>query len=364
MKLSDRSQSRDNNFNLIRMVAACSVLVSHSFALTGSGEDPVKRLIGMVTLGDLAVDLFFVASGFLVTASLLKRQNGVDFVWARFLRIYPAYWLMLLMMAFVLGPLFTTLPPSDYFAQSSIYVRLAKAATVFIHTASTLPGVFTTNPLPNAVNGSLWTMPYEVRMYAILAVTWLLLRWRSDRIRALQRAVIVYALLAAGYLLAEEFALIDQSPRRHQLARFIFMFFSGATFYVLRARIRLHGALFWPLLLLLLLSVEHRHLFFVLYHGSIAYLLLYLAYVPSGLVRGYNRVGDYSYGFYIYAFPVQQAVVALISDVSVLEMVLIAVPVVLLLSALSWHLLEKRVLTLKERYVQRTRAWLGAAPAE
>jgi peptidoglycan/LPS O-acetylase OafA/YrhL len=75
-------------------------------------------------------------------------------------------------------------------------------------------------------------------------------------------------------------------------------------------------------------------------------------------------VGDYSYGFYIYAFPVQQAVVALIPDVSVLEMVLIAVPVVLLLSALSWHLLEKRVLTLKERYVQRTRAWLGAAPAE
>lgn len=67
MKLSDRSQSRDNNFNLIRMVAACSVLVSHSFALTGSGEDPVKRLIGMVTLGDLAVDLFFVASGFLVS---------------------------------------------------------------------------------------------------------------------------------------------------------------------------------------------------------------------------------------------------------------------------------------------------------
>jgi len=188
VKLSDCSQSRDNNFNLIRMVAAFSVLVSHSFALTGSGEDPVKRLIGMVTLGDVAVDLFFVASGFLVTASLLKRQNGVDFVWARFLRIYPAFWVMLLLTLFVLGPLFTTLPLSDYLTQTSIYVRLAKAATVFIHTASTLPGVFEGNPLPRAVNGSLWTMPYEVRMYAILAVTWLLLRWRSDRLRALQRA--------------------------------------------------------------------------------------------------------------------------------------------------------------------------------
>lgn len=362
MKLSDYSQSRDNNFNLIRMVAAFAVLLSHSFPLTGSGADPVHRVIGTLTLGDLAVDLFFVASGFLVTASLLKRQSGVDFVWARFLRIYPAFWLMLLLLVFVLGPLFTTLPLPSYFAQSSIYVHLTKAATIFLRAATTLPGVFTTNPLPNAVNGSLWTMPYEVRMYAILAVTWLLLRGWSDRIRALKIAVIVYALLAAGYLVAEQFSLIGQFPRLHQLARLSFMFFSGATFYVLRARIRLRAALFWPLLLLLLLSVGQRHLFFVLYHGSIAYLLLYLAYVPSGLIRRYNAMGDYSYGFYIYAFPVQQAVAALLPGVSVLEMVLIALPVVLLLSALSWHLLEKRVLTLKEQYAQRTRRWLGAAP--
>ena len=117
MKLSDFTQGRDNNFNLIRIVAALAVLVTHSFALTvGSGNaEPLRASLGM-TMGSIAVDVFFIASGFLVTASLLNRQSAIDFIWARVLRIFPALSVMLFLTVFGLGAFFTSLPAPSYFA--------------------------------------------------------------------------------------------------------------------------------------------------------------------------------------------------------------------------------------------------------
>ena len=99
MKLSDFTSGRDNNFNLIRIIAALAVLVTHSFALaTGtSAAEPFQKTLGM-TIGSIAVDIFFITSGFLVTGSLLTRKSFIDFiefVWARVLRIFPALLVML-----------------------------------------------------------------------------------------------------------------------------------------------------------------------------------------------------------------------------------------------------------------------------
>src|SRR4051812_37390900 len=97
MKLSDVARGRDNNFNLIRVLAALAVLVTHSFtlALGTSDAEPFAHSLGM-TPGGMAVDIFFVTSGFLVTASMLQRQNIIAFLWARALRIFPALWVMLI----------------------------------------------------------------------------------------------------------------------------------------------------------------------------------------------------------------------------------------------------------------------------
>jgi peptidoglycan/LPS O-acetylase OafA/YrhL len=360
VKLSHYTEDRDNNFNLIRIVAAFAVLITHSFALSiGTGTtEPFRDSLGM-TMGSIAVDVFFMTSGFLVTGSLLARDSMLEFLWARALRVFPALLVMVLLTVFALGPLMTSWPLASYFADSQTYVYLVKCATVVSGVVYNLPGLFEDNPFKQAVNGSLWSLPYEIRMYAILAIAWA--AWRVTKragLRMFAPTVVTAAVSAGLYVIARHFL----RPSDDQFATLFFMFFLGAAFYVLRARIVLSRSWFWlSVVALLVSSMVDRHAFFLVYMLTIGYTVLYLAYIPSGFVRAYNRVGDYSYGVYIYAFPVQQSVVALTPGISVALLCVISAFVTLLFAALSWHLLERRALGFKELYVGWARRMLTAS---
>jgi peptidoglycan/LPS O-acetylase OafA/YrhL len=357
MRLSALTHGRDNNFNLIRIVAAYAVLVIHSFPLAAGGGAavPFRDVLGM-TIGDIAVDVFFITSGFLVTASLLTRQSAIEFVWARALRIFPALLVMLLLTVVGLGLFFTTLSWSSYLTEPKLYRYFLKAMTLFSGVKYDLPGVFETNPYNNAVNGSLWTMPFEVKMYAALAIIWMLLRRIPGfRVKAFEITVLAGACLAGLLHVLAHFDLIGSA----HAFRLSFMFFSGASFFVLRERIVLSGSTFSLFALAWGLAAFNQNAFFVVYVATLAYILIYLAYVPAGCIRSYNKLGDYSYGVYIYAFPVQQSTAALIPGVSVSSMVMISSVVTLAFAVLSWHLLEKHALKLKGRYVDRTKRLLS-----
>ena len=346
MTLSNYTQGRDNNFNLIRIMAALAVLVTHSFALaigTGAAE-PFRDSLGM-TMGTIAVDIFFVTSGFLVTGSLLTRHSALEFLWARTLRVFPALLVMLLLTVFGLGPLVTSWPLSAYLTDAGTYGYLLKCATLVSGVQYNLPGVFADNPFKSAVNGSLWSLPYEIRMYAIVVMVWLVFR-RIQRVggRAFSIAIVSAALAAGLFVLARH---IDGLPA-DQFVTLFFMFFSGAACFLLKGHIPLSPGYFCFCAMALLSSaLVSPRAFFVVYLLTIAYSVLYLAYIPSGSVRIYNRVGDYSYGVYIYAFPVQQSVAALIPGVSVLLLFLISACITLSLAVLSWHLIERRALAFK-----------------
>ncbi len=129
MKLSHFTEGKDNNFNLIRVVAAFGVLVDHSFAVAIGSVDARPFQIGPnIDLGRLAVDVFFVTSGFLVTASLLRRQNTIEFLWARALRIYPALLVMQFLTVFGLGLFLTTIPWTSYLVSYDTLKYLVKNA--------------------------------------------------------------------------------------------------------------------------------------------------------------------------------------------------------------------------------------------
>lgn len=338
----------------MRMAAALGVLVSHSYSLAmGHGVlEPLQGILGK-TLGEIAVDLFFIISGFLVTGSLYHRKNAIDFIWARVLRVYPALLVMLLLTVFVLGPCITSLPVGEYLASWQVYKYFAKCSTLIAGALYELPGVFTGNPYKNAVNGSLWTMPYEVRMYAILLASWLVFRLMGlYRQKVFEVAIVSVAAIALSVMLGLHLIGRENS----HFLRFFYMFFSGSAFYILRGRIRLSGIVFWVFAVGLAASaLIGQEIFGVVYLFTAAYAWLYLAYAPSGMLRSYNRLGDYSYGVYIYAFPVQQTIAALIPGVSAASTILVAAPITIFLAVLSWKFVERHALSLKGLYASHTR---------
>jgi peptidoglycan/LPS O-acetylase OafA/YrhL len=351
MKISNYTQGRENNYNLIRIIAALAVLITHSYALSiGTGEaEPFRKSLGM-TMGSIAVDIFFITSGFLVTASILSRQSAIEFMWARILRILPALTVMLILTVFVLGIFFTSLNPLAYLADVSIYIYLAKGISLLFNVSYNLPGVFEGNPYKYVVNGSLWSLPYEIKMYLMLVVVWISLKIVKGMRLKLFELSMVLAALSSGI-----FVLVHHSGEGH-FSRLFFMFFSGASFYVLQKSITLSHIAFWVSLITLLIAANlNEKTFFIVYTLTITYILFYIAYIPAGFIRQYNQLGDYSYGVYIYAFPVQQSIAALIPGVSVLVMILISAIITLILSIFSWHLIEKPALKHKNLYIGHTR---------
>jgi peptidoglycan/LPS O-acetylase OafA/YrhL len=112
-------------------LAAFAVLLSHSYALVlgTSAAEPLHDLLGM-TPGTIAVDIFFITSGFLVTGSLLTRKNTFEFIWARFLRIYPALIVMVLPVTLALGLFFSSVPLMSFLTSKETLRFLAKNSTL------------------------------------------------------------------------------------------------------------------------------------------------------------------------------------------------------------------------------------------
>jgi len=170
MRLIDYDRSRSNNFNLIRFISALLVLYSHHFILTNThtNAEPFSN-VGM-TLGSIAVDIFFITSGLLITASYYSRASLLSFAHARVLRIYPALIVCVLFCILIVGTAYTTLSLSEYFSDPKTFKFLKRNSLLLNDITYALPGVFSENHVKNAINGSLWTLPYEVKMYAILPI--------------------------------------------------------------------------------------------------------------------------------------------------------------------------------------------------
>ena len=325
------------------MIAASLVLFSHSFALvTGNPLDqPLARDLH-TTLGTISVDVFFVTSGFLIAASITRRRDIAAFSLARIRRIYPAMLAATAMTVFGLGAIMTTNPILDYFTDPRTFGYLVKNSLIIDGVASKLPGVFVDNPFAGAVNGSLWTLPFEVRAYVAILVLWVATRAIQ---RTLDKDLFSPLLLLLGSV--GLFAFLSQTPLPFVSGvgvRLYAMFFVGSSFFVLQRHIVLHTKAFVALVALVALLSGDATTFHLAYGISIAYLVFFLAHIPRGAIRAFNRFGDYSYGMYIFAFPVQQTLVAVIPSISIPEMIGASFTLTLGLAALSWHFVEKPAL--------------------
>jgi len=347
---------RDNNFNLMRFTAAFLVLFSHSYPLfLGAGTlDPLKSLTG-ITFGALAVDVFFVTSGFLIAGSYFSRQNIIAFTVARFLRIFPALWVALLVSVFTIGMLTEGRDLLRFLSDIETLEYLFFNATLMLGLQWDLPGVFGGNPYPVAVNGSLWTLPWEITMYGLVVLIAIFAAFASRKVPFLRVSMLIPILAVAGLLGSLLNVYFDFYAGRglHLFA----MFFIGSSLYLLKSRVVLSGSLALICCAALIGGVYDNKVFQVIYLIVTPYLVMFLAYKPAGKVRAFNRFGDYSYGLYVYAFPVQQSVIWAFPDLGFVSLIAFSLLITMLFAILSWHLIEKPALRLKAKYVHIEMLW-------
>jgi peptidoglycan/LPS O-acetylase OafA/YrhL len=227
---------------------------------------------------------------------------------------------------------------------------LVQNSVILIGVCNELPGVFENIPYAGVVNGSLWTLPYELKMYLLVPFFLFLLKWlckqKKRKPPSGRNALLGLTLFAVAMNLLNQVVPVA-SPRFSQL---LSMYAVGASCYAWRDRIRLFFPSLAALLVITVCTYRFEILFLALYTVALPYAVFYLAYVPGGRVRGFNRLGDYSYGMYIYAFPIQQSVVSLVPGISVPLLFWLSLLLTLVPAMLSWHCVEIHFLQLKPYY--------------
>lgn len=345
-----------NNINALRFIAAFMVIFSHSFPLTGNALPDVFG----ASIGAIAVDIFFVLSGYLIAKSWNNDSSVWRYFLRRFYRIFPALLVIILLTMFVLGPLVTDLSLGAYFSDPDTYAYIVNA---FFIRRDFLPGVFTENPFPNAVNGSLWTLTVEVFMYVLIPIIYSI----AVRIRKRKPVVVIVLLLCA--CLHAVFLAIDFYSRfsgafatmAFESARLGSYFFAGTFFYEFQLEKRI--SVQWSSVALLLVVIFGSTDFVMA--PMFLVVLIPVAIFPFAIcddpILGslFTR-DDFSYGIYIYAFPVQQTIAMCFkTSISPWAMFFASGLITLIFAFLSWHLIEKRMLSLCKTLTARHRDQTG-----
>jgi peptidoglycan/LPS O-acetylase OafA/YrhL len=333
LSLGDRA----GNFDLLRLIAATSVLFSHSFAIAEGTEagEPLVRLLGHGNIAGLyGVYLFFIISGYLITASLLRSSLRAYWI-KRCLRIFPGLVLCTALTATV-ATLFVAEghPSAEGWRAAADYV--ARAILLMDTGGDGLPGlVFTHNDYGTILNGSLWSLGPEFVCYVAVAVL--------GMVRLIDLRVAVF-LLAAG--------LITHWSGSLGRTGFLFGFFAaGAVLYLWEGRPSLN----WRTGLTALAGLALGALLGVpaiafMVFGS--WLVIALA-TQTRQVGNVTRFGDLSYGIYLYGWPVEQAVTFCFgSSAAWWKTFLVSLPLAGLLALISWHLVEGPALRLAKRLSQ------------
>lgn len=347
--------SRDNNFNVLRLIAASSVIISHAYAAQNPSIEFL--VVSPALFGWCAVNVFFSMSGFLIMSALDRSGDVTRYFRNRILRIYPGLIVCTIITVLILS-LFSPANFSSYISSPETLNYLFRNSTL-IGIGHTLPGVFQHLPLAGAVNGSLWTLRFEMYCYITVGVSFAVGALKQGRIRwiAFGAAFATYTIVFAIRLRHG-----DGSDGIDRFQRLGFCFLLGMVYASAFNGFRLK---FWhvavvTVIALLLAGTPLRQFSMSVALAAIAF---WLAYLDIPWIKGMQKGPDYSYGIYIYAFPIQQALLALgIIVHPVLETVAV-LALTLPVAAMSWHFVESPALRLKQ-----ARFWkklpIASAPTE
>lgn len=317
------------SLDYLRLLAASAVMYSHSYVLAGAAEqEPYIQIISKIDAASLAVNFFFFLSGYLMFGALPRSETRIKFLTNRFARIVPGL-AVCVSLTIVIGFFLTTRSKLDYLTSLQTFSYLKNIAFLFTHN---IPGVFESQPYPSVINGSLWTLFYEVACYCLLS----LIQYLNQRTR------IMILCTAAGLCLIYLGLVENMGPTfLGNIARLTLFFCAGYIFCrAIKAKIFFYGTF-----LALLSSCYTLDQLIQPVAGSliasvlICAALLDIAFSTDCYFK--HLPFDCSFGAYIYAFPIQQWLISLNLQIGPLQLFICSLCIVLPIASISWIFVEK-----------------------
>lgn len=302
MLLYEVSIDKNNNLNIIRFVASIMVIYAHAYALSMNEQDPLSKVTGgQISLGGVAVCIFFFFSGFLINKSVNKDIGARNFFLHRLLRIFPSLIVVVSFCTFILGGIATELGIQQYFTNSETYQYLLNAVLVLRHD---LPGVFEHNIYGKVVNGALWTLPVELFCYIMCFFA-----YRMGILKE-QRLKFTIPFFVVGYIIFDIVLYESGNSLLRSVMTPISMFYIGILYYTYRRyiNIRLNKVLVCIAGLVFSILLSNLHYGILIF---LPYILTYLAFGTKRKLCEFGRKREISYEIYLCAFPIQQTVIML-----------------------------------------------------
>lgn len=340
--------NRPAGFDYMRLILSLLIIVWHSI-VTCYGRDAQSAAFASPARPFVLIMLpmFFALSGFLVAGSLERSKAISTFIGLRALRILPALTMDTLFSALILGALLTTLPLREYFAHPMFH---AYFWNILGEIHYTLPGVFEQNPA-HPVNGQLFTIPFELACYALLSILAVVGLFKS-RVLFLVITLVMTAALGGFETLTG-----DQQMGVSGKA-LVLSFLSGASIYQFRDMLPWTQRWGFLALGLTVLCLSWRPLIYYVGFPA-AYFTVFVGLFNPRKFWLLDK-GDYSYGLFLYGFPIQQALVALVPAARHWYFqVPMAIPLAFAMAAISWHVFEKPALAQKKHLYTFEPGWIA-----
>jgi len=337
-----------NAFGALRLLFASLVILAHTPEMIDGNRsrELLTRIFGTISFGELAVDAFFVISGFLITDSFVKNPDVRSYLLKRVARIFPAFIMATLLCLFVVSPLGGGRVPQGFsdLAKSTVHLLLLMPPDPTQHL-----GPFPGGPYP-LLNGAAWTIAYEFRCYLLVLLLGMLGIFKRPRL-----LIAVTVLMFAAYALvpSQSFAKFDAVLPAHfywwgstrQACRLFGVFLTGSLFFLYRERIAFTNPLALittPLLLLSLCVPTLADAGTAVFGG---YLIFFVAQRGGDtILRDINNKNDISYGIYLYGWPIGRLLVWWLPGASLVALNTVTLALAALFGWLSWHLIEKPVM--------------------
>lgn len=344
----------DNNLNFIRFIAAFMVLSGHMAVLIG--QNVPSFLFGKIH--ELGVSVFFIIGGYLITKSWEHDPEAGKYSLKRFFRLYPEYFMCVVITTFILGPLVTNTGIRDYLHGIEPYLRNLRFYITY-----SLPGVFSKNPYPNAVNGSLWTQPIELMLYIITPILLEFLHLFKNRKFSNSLLTIFTVIFATVNFIViskpESFSFVIYGTDLFQSLRPVTFWLIGTVIAELKLERFLNLQAAVIMLVIIAVIQPSANVIQIMQYFIWPYFVMSLGigHNMKPLFSSFGTKYEISYGIYLYGFPVEQTVIWYFMNHNIVlgycRCLAVSAIITCLLALLSFVLIQKPADNLKEKLLAK-----------